>query len=60
MREAHEWIAKKYGAGFADLLCIENPRAAFEGRPLPEQEEPRHLHDDLEPPPWWRKIWTLK
>jgi len=56
MREAHKLIAKKYGADLADLLCIENPRAAFEGKPLPEQHEPQHLHDDMEPPSWWRRL----
>jgi protein-tyrosine phosphatase len=48
MREAHALVAKKYGRDYADLLCIENPRAVFEGRPLGPQPEPARLYDDME------------
>jgi protein-tyrosine phosphatase len=48
MREAHALVAKKYGREYADLLCIENPQAVFEGRPLGPQPEPARLYDDME------------
>ncbi len=31
LNEAHAWLAKRYSGSVADLLCIENPRAAIEG-----------------------------
>ncbi|MBZ5602707.1 MAG: exopolysaccharide biosynthesis protein [Acidobacteriia bacterium] len=34
LNEAHAWLAKRCGASVADLLCIENPRAALMGEPV--------------------------
>ena len=53
IREAHALVAKRYGRAYADLLCIDNPRAAFEGRPLGPQEEPCNLYDDQKPKSSW-------
>jgi protein-tyrosine phosphatase len=59
MREAHTIVAKKYGQHYADLLCIENPKAAFNGTPMPPQEEPLHLYDDMEDKSsWWSRLWA--
>jgi len=60
MKEAHAIVAKKYGQNYADLLCIENPRAAFNGTPMPQQEEPLHLYDDMEDKSssWWSRLWA--
>ena len=59
MREAHALVAKKYGQQYADLLCIDNPRAAFHGTPMPQQEEPLKLYDDMEDKSnWWSRLWT--
>ena len=33
MREARDLVAKRYGDAYAQLLCNDNPLAAFEGRP---------------------------
>ena len=61
MRAAHDLIAKKFGAAYARRLCVENPLAAFEGRSLPEQEEPLHLYqDDAElNRRWWQIFWRF-
>jgi protein-tyrosine phosphatase len=56
MREASELVAKKYGPEYAHLLCVTNPLAAFNGKPLQEQLEPLNLHDDLKPKSWWRRM----
>ena len=48
LSEAHKIVSKKYGAEYADRLCTTNPRAVFEGEPMPQQEEPRNLYDDRE------------
>lgn len=34
LKEAFEHLAKQYGEGVARALAVDNPRAAFEGRPL--------------------------
>jgi protein-tyrosine phosphatase len=58
MREAHAIIAKKYGQSYADLVCIANPTAVFNGAPLPPQEEPLHLYEDMEAKSsWWSRLW---
>ena len=56
MSEAHDLIAKKYGAETAHRLCVTNPRAAFDGHPLPPQPEPTQLFQSEEDKPWWRRI----
>jgi protein-tyrosine phosphatase len=58
MQEAHTLVANKYGQSYADLLCLENPRAVLEGAPLPPQEEPLHLYEDMEAKSsWWSRLW---
>ncbi len=37
MSEARARVAKRCGSSYADLICLGNPMAAFEGRPLPDQ-----------------------
>jgi protein-tyrosine phosphatase len=40
LREAFERTAKRRGEGIAQALFLDNPMAAFEGRPLPYEPEP--------------------
>lgn len=61
MRAARALVAKEYGSAYADLLCLTNPLAAFEGRSLPEQPEPHDLFDengaDLSgKPSFWKRL----
>lgn len=56
MRKAFELVAKRHGDEFAERIFITNPKAAFDGKPLPAQDEPIHLHDDMEPQTWWGRI----
>ena len=35
LKETYALVAKKYGRESAQALLVENPLAAFEGRPLP-------------------------
>jgi len=62
MAAACEIVTKRHGSGYADLLCKENPKAVFEGRPLPEQEEPLNLYndDELVGAPWWKRLLKRK
>lgn len=39
LREAYDHVGKKYGREWAQALLVENPLAAFEGRPLPHVPE---------------------
>jgi protein-tyrosine phosphatase len=39
LKEAYDHVAKKYGRESAQALLVENPLAAFEGRPLPHVPE---------------------
>jgi protein-tyrosine phosphatase len=62
MRAAHDLVAKKYGVDFADRLCTKNPMAVFEGRPLPQQDEPLNLYED-DPSlnrRWWQIFWKQR
>ena len=60
MSKACNLVAKKYGADYAFALCTANPTAVFEGRSLPEQDEPLHLFDDEDNDdlnrPWWKRL----
>jgi protein-tyrosine phosphatase len=57
MRAARTLVAKRYGAKYADLLCVENPRAIFDGAALGEQEEPKNLFEDgEEKKSWWKRL----
>jgi len=57
MCEAHDLVAERYGGEYADRLCTGNPLAVFEGRDLPEQDEPLHLYgDEMAGQPWWKRI----
>jgi protein-tyrosine phosphatase len=44
MRAAYDVIARKYGEGTAERLCVTNPRAAFENQPLGPQPEPEGVY----------------
>jgi hypothetical protein len=62
MRAARDLVAKKYGTAYADRLCTTNPMAAFESRPIAEQDEPLHLYED-DPTltrRWWQIFWKQK
>ncbi len=61
MREAHDLVARRYGQDYADRLCLDNPLAVFEGRPLPEQEAPAGLDNDAIPlkESWWQRLIRL-
>jgi protein-tyrosine phosphatase len=46
--DGHKALLKDYGQETADRLCIENPKAAFYGKPLPPQPEPQGLNEEPE------------
>lgn len=56
MSAAHDLVAKKYSPDYAHLLCVSNPLAAFNGKPLQPQPEPLGLYEDLEPKNWWQRM----
>ena len=56
MRAAQDEVASRYGQEYAHLLCVSNPLAAFQGKPLPPQPEPTGLYEDQEPKSWWRRL----
>jgi protein-tyrosine phosphatase len=37
LREAYEYVAREQGEEYARLLCVQNPKAAFDGVELPDQ-----------------------
>jgi protein-tyrosine phosphatase len=52
MRTARDQIASRFGEGYAQRLCTENPQAVFDNRRLPPQEPPKKIlkaHEDDEP-----------
>jgi protein-tyrosine phosphatase len=60
MKAACELVSKRYGANYANLLCTDNPRNVFEGKPLAEQEPPLHLFEEDEEAEdqrsWWKRL----
>ena len=46
MGAAYRYLEGKFGKATADRLCIENPRAAFWGEPLPIQPKPTGLMEE--------------
>ncbi len=57
MRQAYELVARKYGRAYADRLCILNPEAVYENKPLPPQDEPLRLYKD--DPQYTRRWWQI-
>jgi protein-tyrosine phosphatase len=47
MREAYEKVAKLRGEEVAKALFVDNPTAAFEGRPLPYEPEQQEVSDEV-------------
>jgi len=48
LRSACEAVAARFGEETAHRLCVENPRAAFEDRPLGSQPEPEGVYPETE------------
>jgi protein-tyrosine phosphatase len=46
LREAYDLVSMRYGRETAERLCVENPRAAFYGQPMPPQPEPEGLYPE--------------
>jgi protein-tyrosine phosphatase len=58
MRAAYDWVSRKHGEEYAGQLCLINPMAVWENKPLPPHDEPRGLfEDEIEVGlPWWKRI----
>ena len=60
MQKAHDLVARRHGAEYAEMLCLHNPMDVFEGRPLGEQSM---LGLDPEATPssesWWQRLLRL-
>lgn len=52
--QAYEWLSKNYSAELAQLLCIEHPLAAVEGRPLDLQRFPPRV--EVKKTSWFGRI----
>jgi protein-tyrosine phosphatase len=55
LREGYDLLVKHFGRETAERLCVENPRAVFNGENLPEQPEPQGIEADDETRPKQRK-----
>ncbi len=49
--QAYQHVASRYGGAIAELLCVRNPQAVLEGKPLPKQEQPQ------QPRRKWYRFW---
>lgn len=60
MSSARKLVAERLGEATAERLCVTNPLAVFEGRPLPQQPMPlgvfKQFGEDEDDAPWWRRI----
>lgn len=43
LREAYEYVARRRGEETARRLCVKNPQAAVDGKPLPQRPAPQGL-----------------
>ncbi len=59
MREVCKLVAGKYGASYAQSLCVTNPLAVFEGKDIQLEEEPRGLFEAVKEPNWWQRMAIL-
>jgi protein-tyrosine phosphatase len=59
MREAREVVAERYGAAYAQSLCVTNPLAVFEGREFTVDEEPRGLLEEVKVPGFWQRAASM-
>jgi protein-tyrosine phosphatase len=55
VRRAYEIVAAKYGEEMARTLFVLNPRAVFNGLPVPEPQEPVGVFEDGSRN-WWQKL----
>lgn len=62
MQAARHMVEKQLGAEIAEALCVGNPLAVFEGRPMPDQTAYRVVEkDDAEPRlSLWQRIFSGK
>jgi protein-tyrosine phosphatase len=56
MREAYELVAEKYSPDYAHALCVGNPLAVFNGKPMLPQAEPLNLYEDTEKKSWLQRL----
>jgi protein-tyrosine phosphatase len=56
IKQAHDLVAEKYGAGYAHSLCVTNPLAVFLGKQFEVEEEPRNLFDEPKSPNWLQRV----
>ena len=57
MRRAHDLVARRYGAEYADQLCLHNPMAVFESRPLGDFEmQGLETEPEIKLPSWWQRF----
>jgi protein-tyrosine phosphatase len=59
MREAHDLVAKKYGADYARSLCVTNPLAVFQGKHFEVEEQPRGLVEEQKNPTFWQRFTAI-
>lgn len=56
MSDARRIVEKKYGKDYAHALCVENPRAAFDGASMPPQTEPLNLYENFKEDTWLKRV----
>ncbi len=59
MSEAYDFIFNEYSEQDAERLCVQNPRAIFQGEALPEQPEPQNIYEEETSIPRKRGLWSL-
>jgi protein-tyrosine phosphatase len=55
VRKAYDTVAAKYGEEMARILFVVNPRAAFNGVPVPEPPDPAGVFEDGSRS-WWQRL----
>jgi protein-tyrosine phosphatase len=56
LSEARDFVAKKFGAPYAESLVTTNPAAVFHGKPFEALEEPIDLYEEFKEKGWLRRL----
>ncbi len=56
LRQAYDFVTRRFGSTYADALCKSNPQCALHGNPLPEDSQSDSPDSSPDGLSWWRRL----